>query len=174
MSQFTGNPFWDYSLVHYGRSEVARACLELQEGVGANVNLVLFCCWLGSSGQVLTVQDLDEAEEIIRDWNEQVVEPLRGVRRFVQSEFAGFADQEWPQDVKQLELRAERVVQNRLCNWWRTKCGSSTDTDRDDRRKLSGEEQLQNLNLYLSRTSDIAIHSGSPLAWPLASAKPKN
>jgi len=153
---------------------VARACLELQEDVGANVNLVLFCCWLGSSGQVLTVQDLDEAEEIIRDWNEQVVEPLRGVRRFVQSEFAGFADQEWPQDVKQLELRAERVVQNRLCNWWRTKCGSSTDTDRDDRRKLSGEEQLQNLNLYLSRTSDIAIHSGSPLAWPLASAKPKN
>lgn len=153
---------------------MARACLELQEDVGANVNLVLFCCWLGSSGQVLTVQDLDEAEEIIRDWNEQVVEPLRGVRRFVQSEFAGFADQEWPQDVKQLELRAERVVQNRLCNWWRTKCGSSTDTDRDDRRKLSGEEQLQNLNLYLSRTSDIAIHSGSPLAWPLASAKPKN
>ena len=174
MSQFTGNPFWDYSLVHYGRPEVARACLELQEDVGANVNLVLFCCWLGSSGQVLTVQDLDEAEEIIRDWNEQVVEPLRGVRRFVQSEFAGFADQEGPQDVKQLELRAERVVQNRLCNWWRTKCGSSTDTDRDDRRKLSGEEQLQNLNLYLSRTSDIAIHSGSPLAWPLASAKPKN
>tara|TARA_R110000851_G_scaffold181511_1_gene329315 strand:- start:82379 stop:82903 length:525 start_codon:yes stop_codon:yes gene_type:complete len=174
LSQFTGNPFWDYSLVHYGRPEVARACLELQEDVGANVNLVLFCCWLGSSGQVLTVQDLDEAEEIIRDWNEQVVEPLRGVRRFVQSEFAGFADQEWPQDVKQLELRAERVVQNRLCNWWRTKCGSSKDKDRDDRRKLSGEEQLQNLNLYLSRTSDIAIHSGSPLAWPLASVKPKN
>jgi len=172
LSQLADNPFWDYSLVHYGRSEVARACLELQEGVGANVNLVLFCCWLGSFGQVLTVQDLDEAEEVIRDWNEQVVEPLRGVRRFVRSEFAGFADQKWPQEVKQLELKAERVVQNRLCNWWRTKYGSSTDSA--DRRELSGEQQLQNLNLYLSRTSDITINSGSPLLWPVASAKPKN
>lgn len=172
MGQLADNPFWDYSLVHYGRPEVARACLELQEDVGANVNLVLFCCWLGSFGQVLTVQDLDEAEEVIRDWNEQVVEPLRGVRRFVRSEFAGFADQKWPQAIKQLELKAERVVQNRLCNWWRTKYGGSTDSA--DRRELSGEQQLQNLNLYLSRTSDIAINDGSPLVWPVASAKPKN
>tara|TARA_R110000850_G_scaffold125385_3_gene243703 strand:+ start:19783 stop:20307 length:525 start_codon:yes stop_codon:yes gene_type:complete len=174
LSQLADNPFWDYSLVHYGRSEVARACLELQEGVGANVNLVLFCCWLGSFGQVLTVQDLDEAEEVIRDWNEQVVEPLRGVRRFVRSEFAGFADQEWPQEVKQLELRAERVVQNRLCNWWQTKYGSSRDTGSTNRSEPGGEQQLQNLNLYLSRTSDITINYGSPLVWPVASAKPKN
>jgi len=121
---------------------------------------------------VLTVQDLDEAEEIIRDWNEQVVEPLRGVRRFVQSEFAGFADQEWPQEVKQLELKAERVVQNRLCNWWRTKSGSSMDSA--DSGELGVRQQLQNLNLYLSRTSDVAINSGSPLVWPVASAKFKS
>tara|TARA_R110000772_G_scaffold46685_2_gene106426 strand:- start:144 stop:662 length:519 start_codon:yes stop_codon:yes gene_type:complete len=172
LNQLSDNPFWDYSLVHYGRPEVARACLELQDDIGANVNLVLFCCWLGSSGQVLTVQDLDEAEEIIRDWNEQVVEPLRGVRRFVQSEFAGFADQEWPQEVKQLELKAERVVQNRLCNWWRTKSGSSMDSA--DSGELGVRQQLQNLNLYLSRTSDVAINSGSPLVWPVASAKFKS
>lgn len=172
MNQLSDNPFWDYSLVHYGRPEVARACLELQEDVGANVNLVLFCCWLGSFGQVLTVQDLDEAEAVIRDWNEQVVEPLRGVRRFVQSVFAGFADQEWPQEVKQLELKAERVVQNRLCNCWRTKCGNSMDSA--DSGELGVRQQLQNLNLYLSRTSDVAINSGSPLVWPVASAKFKS
>lgn len=172
MNQLSDNPFWDYSLVHYGRPEVARVCLELQDDIGANVNLVLFCCWLGSFGHVLTVQDLDEAEAVIRDWNEQVVEPLRGVRRFVQSVFAGFADQEWPQEVKQLELKAERVVQNRLCNWWRTKCGSSMDSA--DSGELGVRQQLQNLNLYLSRISDVAINSESPLVWPVASAKFKS
>ena len=172
MSQLSDNPFWDYSLIHYSRPEVASACLELQEDIGANVNLVLVCCWLGSFGQVLTVQDLDEAEEVIRDWNEQVVEPLRRVRRFVQSEFTDFADQEWPLVVKQLELKAERVVQNRLYNWWRKKNGSLTDNP--DSADLDGKQQLHNLNLYLSRTSGIAINSGSPLVWPVASTKIKS
>lgn len=172
MRQLSGNLFWDYSLAHYSRPEVASLCLELQEDVGANVNLVLLCCWLGSFGQVLTAEDLDEAEEVIRDWNEQVVEPLRRVRRFLHSEFMGFADQEWPLEVKQLELKAERVVQNRLFNWWQKKTARSTDSS--DIRELDGKQQLQNLNLYLSRRSDIAINSGSPLIWPVASGKIKS
>jgi uncharacterized protein (TIGR02444 family) len=172
MSQLSDNPFWDYSLVHYGRPEVARVCLELQEDVGANVNLVLFCCWLGGFGQVLAVDDLDEAEDVIRDWNEQVVEPLRRVRRFVQSEFTGLTDQEWPLAVKQLELKAERVVQNRLYNWWLKK--SSGSMDNPDSVEQGGKQQLQNLNGYLGRTSNVVINPESPLIWPVAWAKIKN
>lgn len=171
MNQLSDNPFWDYSLVHYGRPEVARVCLELQEDVGANVNLVLFCCWLGSFGQVLTVGDLDEAEAVIRDWNEQVVEPLRGVRRFVQSEFAGFADQEWPLEVKQLELKAERVVQNKLFSWWRLRGGTLTDST--ESTESHSKQQWQNLNLYLNRINITPIGFDSPLIWPAALLKTK-
>ena len=47
------NPFWDFSLKFYDQKNVATSCLALQEDVGADVNLLLYCCWVASQGAVV-------------------------------------------------------------------------------------------------------------------------
>ena len=51
MSDFLPHPFWNFSLELYAGDGVAEACLDLQERRGCDVNILLFCCWLGASGR---------------------------------------------------------------------------------------------------------------------------
>ena len=41
---------WRFSLTVYGRAGVPAACLALQDEGGRDVNLLLYCCWVGASG----------------------------------------------------------------------------------------------------------------------------
>ena len=52
------HPFWRYSLGFYRRSGVEQACLGLQNTCGADVNLLLFCCWMGAQGRPLDKRSL--------------------------------------------------------------------------------------------------------------------
>ena len=79
------NPFWDYSLEAYGVAAVADACLSLQDRVGADVNLLLFCCWQGSLGHALSKPFLRKAMVAVADWQRQIVLPLRQVRRYIKA-----------------------------------------------------------------------------------------
>ncbi|GAB4176294.1 MAG: hypothetical protein OHK0024_13630 [Thalassobaculales bacterium] len=96
---------WAFSLDLYGRPGVAAACLALQDGAGADVNLVLYALWLGLTGRGA----FDPAcVERVAPWREQVVLPLRAVRRALTLR-DGFRAQ-----VKALELEAERRQQAML------------------------------------------------------------
>lgn len=81
MSRFPACPFWDFSIAVYARDGVAPACLSLQERLGADINLLLFCCWVGASGRgVLTAKSLEQASAAIECWHDEVVRGLRAVR----------------------------------------------------------------------------------------------
>ena len=47
---FPDHLFWDFSLEVYAKEGVADACLRLQDDLGIDVNMLLFCCWAGHSG----------------------------------------------------------------------------------------------------------------------------
>lgn len=77
-----GNPFWEFSTWAYSQSGVDKALLSLQDRVGADVNMVLFCVWLayrGSDGNDLA-QHLAGALKLSREWQKNLVEPLRTSR----------------------------------------------------------------------------------------------
>ena len=57
MSDFLPHPFWNFSLEIYSGEGVAEACLDLQERRGCDVNILLFCCWLGASGRPTLTAD---------------------------------------------------------------------------------------------------------------------
>ena len=80
MGDWPTNPFWDYALELYRREGVEAACLELQQRHGLDVNVVLFCCWLGSRGTPLDEAMLDRVAKAANAWQEEFVRPLRGVR----------------------------------------------------------------------------------------------
>ncbi len=79
---FDDHPFWDYSLRVYGSEGVPAACLILQDRLEIDVNVMLFCSWIGHSGRgVMTAAELDAALGAVSEWNESIVRGLRAVRQ---------------------------------------------------------------------------------------------
>jgi uncharacterized protein (TIGR02444 family) len=82
MSDFLPHPFWNFSLEIYAGEGVAEGCLDLQERRGCDVNILLFCCWLGASGRpTLTADRLRAILKMSDEWQQEIVRPLREVRR---------------------------------------------------------------------------------------------
>lgn len=106
------NPLWDFALRLYGSEGVERACLALQDRHGADVNLLLFCCWAAlAEGRPLSPERLQGAMDAVTDWQREVVVPLRAVRRRLRQPPPAFADGDSAalrQTVKTAELDAER------------------------------------------------------------------
>src|SRR5476649_1083470 len=78
LSDFLPHPFWNFSLEVYSGEGVTEACLYLQERRGCDVNVLLFCCWLGASGRpTLSADRLQAILAEIAPWQAEVVKPLR-------------------------------------------------------------------------------------------------
>ena len=105
------NPFWRFSLAVYAAPGVADECLALQDTRGVDVNVLLFCAWLGSRRVTLTEAELAAIDSTVRSWRNQVVQPLRGVRRDIKTR-ADAAQEDIAalrKEVATLELRAEQL-----------------------------------------------------------------
>ena len=76
------NPLWDFSVEVYELDGVKKACLALQNRFGADVNMVLFLLWLAESGvgRDNLAQYMGAALKLSRDWQRNLVEPLRVAR----------------------------------------------------------------------------------------------
>ena len=80
--EFDDHPFWDFSLSVYGTQGVPPDCLALQERHGIDVNVVLFCAWMGASARgVMTATELESALDAVKDWNLDIVCAMRAIRR---------------------------------------------------------------------------------------------
>lgn len=119
------NPLWEFSVRVYASPGVAAACLSLQDRFGADVNLLLAAAYLGSRGHELSATDARSLADLVRDWQEQVVSPVRKARKAmkhiaeknvpnIQAAIALARDQ-----VKSIELDAERVEQDLIFTWLR-------------------------------------------------------
>lgn len=108
------SPFWDFSLAFYGRPGIAEICLDLQDRSGADVNVVLFLLWQAQRRRRLSPVDIEKLMALISGWQQQVVRPLRGVRRFLKDPGPAWTAENVAslrQRVKAEELLAERLQQ---------------------------------------------------------------
>lgn len=104
------NPLWDFSLAVYGRPGMPAACLDLQDRLGQDVNVLLFAAWAGMDCNAdLPAAELERIDTAVALWRAEVVRPLRAVRRRVKGE-----DDALYRRMKAAELEAERVQQDRL------------------------------------------------------------
>jgi uncharacterized protein (TIGR02444 family) len=109
---------WRFSLALYGRPGVANHLIGLQDRLGLDVNLVLYCLWLACSGRATEAADIREAVRLTRPWQARTVGILRRLRRDLKSRLATVHDkpmltaaQELRESVKRLEIEAERIEQ---------------------------------------------------------------
>ncbi len=106
--------FWRFSLALYASPDVAPACIDLQDRHGKDVNVALYCCWLGASGRGrLDPASLAAADAAVAPWRSTVVERLRGARRAIK-EAAVPGSKNLYTKAKAVELEAERVLQSIL------------------------------------------------------------
>ena len=109
--------FWRFSLELYAAPKVADACIELQDGSGVDVNVLLFLLWAARRGRKLSRNEVGDRVAAVEDWRAGVVAPLRAARRSLRSpplamEAAGAANLRLL--VKKVELEAERLQQRAL------------------------------------------------------------
>jgi len=105
------NEFWRFSLAVYGQGEVAKECLVLQDALGLDVNILLFCAWLGTHSVVLQREDIEAALRAVAAWHDDVVRPLRVVRQRTK---ALSGDDDFRASIKDAEIKAEQIEQAML------------------------------------------------------------
>lgn len=113
----SGNPFWDFSLRIYSSPAVQNACLELQDGSGVDVNVLLYMLWQASRGRRLSSEAAKAVLDAVEAWRVEVVVPLRTARRNLKAPGPAFdpgGAETLRAIVKKAELEAERLQQAAL------------------------------------------------------------
>ncbi len=103
--------FWQFSLATYSVAGVESLLLRLQDEFGADINMLLFCYWLGLQQKMLAPGQWDELLRLTADWQREGVLPLRSVRRFLkrQPDVADFR-----REIQAVEIEAERLQQEMM------------------------------------------------------------
>ena len=111
------NPFWDFSLALYASAAVQKACLDLQDGCGVDVNVLLFALYLAATGRAINEAEASRVAASIEPWRVGVVVPLRTARRNLKEPPAAIEPkgaETLRAIVKKAELEAERLQQAAL------------------------------------------------------------
>jgi uncharacterized protein (TIGR02444 family) len=107
------NPFWQFSLAVYAAPGVAAECLALEKASDIDVNMLLFCAWLGARKTVMTPEDIEAFEAIVSPWRQSIVRPLRAARDAmkVMPEMAHEDIRALRKQILEVELRTEQIQQ---------------------------------------------------------------
>jgi uncharacterized protein (TIGR02444 family) len=100
---------WTWTLAAYDHPGARDACLELQDSHGQNVCLLLWAVWAEGADPACLVR----AVEAARVWEGSLIGPLREARqglKTIAQTGDGLACEGLRQDVKALELQAERLL----------------------------------------------------------------
>lgn len=141
--------FWDFSVRTYRTSGVSEACLSLQNDQGADVNMLLYCCWVGAAAGPFDDELFSRASEYSARWAENVVIPLREARTWMKHTGCNLASvptescMELREEIKSVEFAAEKMQQEVL------ESIVLVERTRDERPEQIVEDVAANLMLYL-------------------------
>jgi len=114
----TPESFWNFAVRSYRCEDVPEACLALQNERGADVNVLLFCCWMGATRGEFQTETFDRVLEFSRTWADRVVRPLRNVRTWMKIEgcpdpiMAVESCMNLRERIKKVEFEAEQMQEN--------------------------------------------------------------
>ncbi len=112
--------FWDFSVRTYRTDGVPDACLSLQNDYGADVNMLLYCCWIGACIGQFDHDLFARASAFSTLWAEHVVVPLRSARTWMKQTGCDTepvptdACMQFREEIKSVEFAAEKMQQQVL------------------------------------------------------------
>ena len=104
--------FWEYSKKIYTQS--SESFLWLQDRRSLDVNLLLFCYWLGKKGRRLSVEEVNRCCENVKLLRQEFIVPLRGSRRFLKNANLPTDYEKLKKTILYVELEGERIEQRIL------------------------------------------------------------
>lgn len=106
----SGPSLWDFCVGIYRQPGVEAACLTLQDECGADIPLLLAVLWSARYGpSALDAATIAELDRLVAPWRDNVVRPLRQVRRWIKPVSMDAAAQALRMRIKADELAAERA-----------------------------------------------------------------
>jgi uncharacterized protein (TIGR02444 family) len=147
------NRLWRFSLEIYAAPGVAAECLALQDRIGADVNVLLFCAWLGWRNVTLAADDIASICHVVDQWQKSVVLPLRSLRQFMR-EMPEDQIMELRKRISADELEAERIEQAMLFRYAETRWPF-------DKGGSSAAVAQKNLLLYIGSRGHLAAMDNS-------------
>lgn len=106
---------WEFALQVYSQAEIEQQSLTLQDQFGANINILLWCCWLEIEGVPLPATRLEDVLATVESLSLKTVAKLREVRRCLAS--SGFTKVQAltiKKHILNAELMIEKVITQRL------------------------------------------------------------
>ncbi|AYG63510.1 TIGR02444 family protein (plasmid) [Rhizobium jaguaris] len=107
-----GPDLWNFSVSLYEATGVSDACLSLQDESDLDVPVLLFAAWLGTRSVPLPADDLERIAKSVDAWREEVVVPLRTLRKRLKTGPAPAPckrTEALRNTIKGAELSAERI-----------------------------------------------------------------
>jgi uncharacterized protein (TIGR02444 family) len=105
---------WDFALSFYAKLQMAETCLDLQDTYGCNVCLLIGLGWMDTRSKFLSGSDLANLESYIQTWTQQVVEPLRTLRRLLKQPIATYGQDDAQAQLRSLIKDAELLAEKKL------------------------------------------------------------
>lgn len=109
--------FWPYTLALYGKPGLPPALIGLQDRLGLDVNLLIYCCWAAARGVRLEAEDIAAADRAVAAWRHQVIEPLRALRQRAKAGIDGIAasaSEPYRKKMIELEVAGEQIAQETM------------------------------------------------------------
>lgn len=148
--------FWDFSVRTYYRAGVQEAFLALQNERGVDINMLLFCIWLGRTHGVFSDSLFSSTCDFSARWAQHVVAPLRAVRTWMKGtgchdgKVAAQDCMDLREKVKGVEFAAEKLQEEVL---------ESLCADRPRVQQCAAEQlaaSASNVRRYLARLGMVA------------------
>jgi uncharacterized protein (TIGR02444 family) len=111
MNKPVENPCWDFIVELYAKPGISQACLELQDRLGIDVSFLLTILFYARHHNVdLSVEEIASLDRSISAWRDEVIIPLRQLRRRVKaSNLLHSPNEAFYQRIKEDELLAEQI-----------------------------------------------------------------
>lgn len=115
---------WPDMCAAYRDPALGRACLDMQEEYDADVPLLLVLAIADHAGCGIGSSDVETLVSESEDWRDAVIRPLRRVRKAMKGRFTTAEESGLRDDIKRLELEAERLHVRRIAEVFATFCAS--------------------------------------------------
>ena len=148
---YPNSEFWNYSTQIWTLPGIEPVCLEFQNNYDANVNILLYCCWVGDKKLSINDDDVQVLLDTAQPW-QTIIKPLRDSRKMMQQNLMAMPSEMIEQttsNICEMELNAEHMEQLAL----EKALNLSQVTPCTDTSNI--ECSLNNLNRYLQSIESI-------------------
>ncbi|MCK4608357.1 MAG: DUF2390 domain-containing protein [Gammaproteobacteria bacterium] len=136
------HPFCTYVNQNLSHEPIKDALTSLQQHLDLNINVLLFCCWVGKSGRKqLNKKELLTILTTITPWHEQIVATLKKLRVTLQHKISSSLSHNISQLVQEQEAAANKIEQLML-----TEIITHKPVSRGEKQKLN--DSCRNIHTY--------------------------